>query len=84
MDSWTNYLSYRWIDNPFPSPSPTGSPEIIPDSEPSSFTPAYGDTDGSSEEELASVPSNVQVGSLGASEGGEDLSARPTRSPGGT
>ena len=84
LDSWTNFSSCRWIENPALLPSPTGPPEIIPDSEPSSSS-AFGETDGSSEEELASVPSTVQVGSPGTtSEEGKDLSARPAKSPGGT
>ena len=88
LDSWTNYSSCKWIENPAPSPSPspTGAPEIIPDSGPSSSsaTPASCKTDGCGEEELASVPSTVQVGSPGISEGGNGLSARPAKSLGGT
>jgi hypothetical protein len=65
----TNYGTCRWIDNP--NPSPTGplpdSPVLIPDSEPSSSTAASGEETGNSEEDLASVPSTVQVGSPGSS-----------------
>ena len=74
-DSWTNLSSCKWIENPFPSPS--GPPELIPDSEQSNSAPAFGEKDGSNEEKLASVLSTVQVSSPGSSDGGVDLSTRP-------
>ena len=40
------------------------SPDLIPDSEPSNSTAAFAKDTGSSEEDLASVPSTVHVGSL--------------------
>jgi hypothetical protein len=84
LDSWMNYVSCMWIDNP--DPSPTGplpnSPDLIPDSEPSSSAATSGTEVRSNEEDLASVPSTVQVGSRGTSYREGDSS--PVRSPGGT
>jgi len=84
LDNWTNYVSCMWIDNP--DPSPTGplpdSPDLIPDSEPSSSTAASREEIGNNEDELASVPSTVHVGSFGSS--GREGNASLVRSPGGT
>ena len=47
LDSWTNYVSCRWIDNPDPSPTgPPDSPDLIPDSEPGSSTAAFVEETG--------------------------------------
>ncbi len=65
LESWANYVSCRWIDSP--DPSPTGplpdSPDLIPDSEPNSSAAASREEARNNEEDLASVPSTVQVGS---------------------
>ena len=83
LDSWSNYGTCRWIDNP--DPSPTGplqdSPDLIPDSEPRSSTAAFGEEAGNNEEERASVPSTVHAGSPGSS--GREGNASPVKSPGG-
>jgi hypothetical protein len=78
LDNWTNYISFRWIDDPDPSPARpmSDSPKLIPDSEPSSSAAASGEETGNNEEDLASVPSTVQVGLHGSSgrEGTQALS----------
>ena len=86
LDNWENYITCKWIDNPGVAPLPD-SPDLIPDSEPNNSTTASGEETGGSEEDLASVPSTVQVGSPeplgpGSSEG--DGNASPVRSPGGS
>jgi len=84
LKGWSNYGTCKWID--IPDPSPTGprrdSPELIPDSEPSSSATASGEEARSSEEDLASVPSTVQVGSPRSSDA--ERTASPIKSPGGT
>ena len=84
LDIWANYVSCRWIDKPDPSPNGPmpDSPDLIPDLEPNSSTAASREEMGNSEDDLASVPSTVQVGSPGSS--GREGNARPVRSPGGT
>jgi len=84
LDSWTNYVSCRWIDNPGHSPNVPlpDSPDLIPDSEPNSSTAASREETGNNEDDLASVPSTVHVGSHGSS--GREGNASHVRSPGGT
>ena len=88
IDSWTNYNTCRWIENPEPSTPAAGSlpssPDLISDSEPISFATASLEEIGSGEEDLASVPNTVQVGSPWSTDGEDDLSARPTTYPRGT
>ena len=81
LDSCTKYVTCKWIDNPDPSPTgpPPDSPDLIPDSEPGSSTAAFGEGVGRSEEDLASFPSTVQVGSPETSDMEGDSSARPGR-----
>ena len=73
LDSWTNYVSCRWIDNsadpPLPNATLPDSPDLFPESEPSSSVTASRNEAESSEEDLASVPSTVNVGSPGTSDG---------------
>ncbi len=88
IDTWTNYNACRWINNPEPS-TPVArslpiSPDLIPDSEPNNAATASFEEIESGEEDLASVPSTVQVGSPRSTDGKDDPSARSTRSPGGT
>jgi len=89
LDSWTSYSSCKWIDNPELSTSAAGPlasfPDLIPDSEPNNFATTSLEEIGSGEEDLASVPSTVKVGSPGSTDGGGgDPVTRPTMSPGGT
>ena len=86
LDNGTNYVTCRWIDNPDPSPTESlpDSFDLIPDSEPSNSTAASVEKVGSSEQDLASVPSTVQVGLPGTSDRERYSAARPARSPGGT
>ena len=58
------------------------SPDIIPDSEPNNSTAASREEARNSEEDLASVPSTMHVGSPGSS--GMEGNASPVRSPGRT
>ena len=83
LDSWTKYVTCKWIDNPDPSPTRPmpDSPDLISDSEPICSTAVSGEETGNNEEDLASVPSTVHVGSLGSS--GREGNARPIMSPGG-
>ena len=77
LDSCTNYGTCRWIDNPEASPLPD-SLDLISDSEPSRSTAASAEDTGSSEEDLASVLSTVQVGPPGSS--GREGNASPINS----
>jgi hypothetical protein len=61
-----------------------GSLDLIPDSESNSSATASSEEIRKSEEDLASVPSTVHVGSPGITNEEEDPLARPFRSPGGT
>ena len=80
LDSWTIYITCKWSDNPEASPL-LDCPDIIPDSEPTSSTSASEEFTGSSEEDLASVPSTVQIGSPGSS--GREGNASPVKFHGG-
>ena len=84
LDSWTNYVTCRWINNPDLSPKEPrpDSPNLIPDSEPSNSATAPREEASSTEDGLASVPSTVQVGSPRPSDG--ERNASPARSQGGT
>ena len=83
------YSTCKWIDDPDPSTSAAaeshpGSPDLIPDSEPeSTASSTHGET-RSNEEDLASIPSTVQVGTPGSTDEEDEPLARPSRSPGGT
>ena len=82
LDSWDNYGNCIWIDDPDASPLPD-SPDLIPDSEPGSSTSASeGETSGC-EEDLASVPSTVQICPSVPGSPGEGQDS-PVLSPGGT
>jgi hypothetical protein len=89
LDRRTSYSTCKRIENLDPSSAATAkshpsSPDLIPESEPDNIaTLSHGET-GSSEEDLASVPSTVQVSTPGNTDDENEPSTYPSRSPGGT